>query len=89
MLLPDTFLLYANATSLQTGLFVVTFHSRCVRIDLLSALMFFYWNQTQVLKGLSTDDFNPQKSIAVYHGGILSTVTLIWLLKASSAIDLG
>lgn len=51
--------------------------------------MFFYWNQTQVLKGLSTDDFNPQKSIAVYHGGILSTVTLIWLLKASSAIDLG
>lgn len=56
---------------------------------LLNALMSFCWNQTLVLKGLSTDDCNPQKSIAAYHRGILSSVTLIWLLRASSAIDLG
>lgn len=85
----DTFSLYANAMSLQTGSFVVTVDSRCIRIDLLSTFMFFYWNQSQVLKSLSTDDFNPQKSIAAHHHGILSTVTLILLLRASSAIDLG
>lgn len=89
MLLPDTFPLYANVTSVQTGSFIVTVDIRCIIIDLLSAVMCFYWNQTQVLKGLSTDDFNTEKSKAVYHNGILSTVTLILLPRASSAIDLG
>lgn len=89
MLLPNTFPLYANAQSLQTGSFVDTVHSLCIRIHLLSTFISFYWNQAQVLKGVSGDDFNPQKSIRVFQRGIRSTVTLILLLRASSTIDLG